>query len=252
MNPPGDRESSRSSTRWARAVCDRHTVVAQGEAIVSTVGPGMLVGRTRATDTRSPARRRPSTDTKGVTRERHSACPTHAARPVRPTAAHGRGLCRDRAARRLPAARRHTADRGGDSRGRRPDPAANVDLTRGRHPRRDRRRPAGLPLRSASRPKAGAGSRIALPVAAGWATVLFGGGYWLGAIPFVASNLELILLALVAISALPAVATLVRRTRPRPEDMTPPVTVNAESRATPGSRDTPADRAGGHGCESSG
>lgn len=88
--------------------------------------------------------------------------------------------------------------------------------------------------------------------AAGWATVMFGGGYWLGAIPFVASNLELILLALVAISALPAVATLVRRTRPRPEDMTPPVTVGAESRATPGSRGTPADRAGGHGCESSG
>lgn len=46
--------------------------------------------------------------------------------------------------------------------------------------------------------------------ATGWAVVMFGGGYWLGAIPFVARNLELILLTMVAISALPAAATLVR------------------------------------------
>ena len=46
--------------------------------------------------------------------------------------------------------------------------------------------------------------------AVGWAVVMFGGGYWLGAIPIVANNLELILIAMVTLSALPAVATLVR------------------------------------------
>ncbi|MEP7369320.1 MAG: VTT domain-containing protein [Dermatophilaceae bacterium] len=46
--------------------------------------------------------------------------------------------------------------------------------------------------------------------AVGWAVVMFGGGYWLGAIPIVASNLELILLTMVAFSVLPVVASLVR------------------------------------------
>lgn len=46
--------------------------------------------------------------------------------------------------------------------------------------------------------------------AVGWAAVMFGGGYWLGAIPMVASNLELILLTMVAFSVLPVVASLVR------------------------------------------
>lgn len=47
--------------------------------------------------------------------------------------------------------------------------------------------------------------------AAGWAVLMFGGGYWLGAIPFVSSNLELILLAMMAVSALPGAVTLLRR-----------------------------------------
>lgn len=46
------------------------------------------------------------------------------------------------------------------------------------------------------------------------ATVMFGEGYRLGAIPFVASNLELLLLTMVAISVLPSAATLVRARTP--------------------------------------
>lgn len=47
-----------------------------------------------------------------------------------------------------------------------------------------------------------------------WTAVMFGGGYWLGAVPFIASNLDAILLAVVAISVLPAIATWVRARTP--------------------------------------
>lgn len=63
--------------------------------------------------------------------------------------------------------------------------------------------------------------------AAGWALVMFGGGYWLGAIPVVSSNLELILLVMVAVSALPAVITFLRRSGQRGPDR--PVAGGAKS-----------------------
>jgi len=47
-----------------------------------------------------------------------------------------------------------------------------------------------------------------------WAVVMFGGGYWLGAVPVVAGNLGLILLAILVISALPALAAILRARRP--------------------------------------
>ena len=54
--------------------------------------------------------------------------------------------------------------------------------------------------------------------ATGWAVLTFVGGYWLGAIPLVSSNLGLILLSTVAISALPGLTTPLRArmARPRP------------------------------------
>jgi membrane protein DedA with SNARE-associated domain len=47
--------------------------------------------------------------------------------------------------------------------------------------------------------------------ATGWAAVMFCGGYWFGAIPFVSNNLELVLLALMAASALPGAAAVTSR-----------------------------------------
>ncbi|GAB3879036.1 hypothetical protein GCM10028802_21130 [Terrabacter terrigena] len=47
--------------------------------------------------------------------------------------------------------------------------------------------------------------------ATAWATLMFGGGYWLGAIPVVSAHLELIVLSTVGIPALPALAALLRR-----------------------------------------
>jgi len=47
--------------------------------------------------------------------------------------------------------------------------------------------------------------------AMGWAAIMFCGGYWFGAIPFVSNNLELVLLALMVASALPGAAAVARR-----------------------------------------
>lgn len=46
--------------------------------------------------------------------------------------------------------------------------------------------------------------------AAAWAVLMFGGGYWLGAVPVVSSHLELILLAVVVVSVLPGLVPFVR------------------------------------------
>ncbi|WP_256796432.1 DedA family protein [Terrabacter sp. Ter38] len=46
--------------------------------------------------------------------------------------------------------------------------------------------------------------------ATAWAAVMFGGGYWLGAIPLVSSHLELIVLSILIISATPALGATLR------------------------------------------
>lgn len=46
--------------------------------------------------------------------------------------------------------------------------------------------------------------------AALWTALMLGGGYWLGAIPVVADNLGLILLAILVVSALPGLVTMRR------------------------------------------
>jgi membrane protein DedA with SNARE-associated domain len=46
--------------------------------------------------------------------------------------------------------------------------------------------------------------------AAAWALLMFGGGYWLGAVPVVSEHLELILLATVVVSVMPGVAAFLR------------------------------------------
>lgn len=70
--------------------------------------------------------------------------------------------------------------------------------------------------------------------ATAWAVLMFGGGYWLGAIPVVSGNLGVILLLTLVVSALPGVATLLRRRatgRGRPDGQGP-----AEATAHPALR----------------
>jgi len=49
--------------------------------------------------------------------------------------------------------------------------------------------------------------------ATAWAAVMFGGGYWLGALPAVSRHLDLILLCIAGASILPGLATLLRTRR---------------------------------------
>ena len=46
--------------------------------------------------------------------------------------------------------------------------------------------------------------------AAAWSLVMFGGGFWLGAVPFVAGHLELLLVAVLVLSLVPSAGALIR------------------------------------------
>ena len=75
--------------------------------------------------------------------------------------------------------------------------------------------------------------------AGAWTLLTLGGGYWLGALPFVASHLALLAVAVVALSLLPVVVTFVRARRERRTTATVLPTAHTQERPTPVTGDLP-------------